>query len=98
MSNKVKIENLDPPTICDNCIHDEVCGLEGHLEPALKYCGWKEEIRPKGKWKKIGEEYYNECNHNVIKCSLCGYVKDTAHEVFPHFCEDCGADMRGDKE
>ena len=28
----------DPKTICDNCIHDCVCCLEGHLEPALKYC------------------------------------------------------------
>ena len=28
----------DPKTICDNCIHDDVCGMEGHLEPALKYC------------------------------------------------------------
>lgn len=28
----------DPKTICDNCIHDEVCGMEGHLEPALKFC------------------------------------------------------------
>lgn len=29
---------LDPKTICDNCIHDEVCGCEGHLEPALQFC------------------------------------------------------------
>ena len=28
----------DPKTICNNCIHDDVCGMEGHLEPALKYC------------------------------------------------------------
>ncbi len=52
------------------------------------------EERPQGKWKKIGEEYYNWCNHNVIKCSVCGYIKDTAYEHFPHFCEDCGADMQ----
>lgn len=31
----------DPKTICDNCIHDDVCCLEGHLEPALKFCGDK---------------------------------------------------------
>ncbi len=29
---------VDPKTICDNCIHDEVCGCEGHLEPALQFC------------------------------------------------------------
>ena len=54
------------------------------------------EERPHGKWKKIGEDYYNWCNHNVIKCKHCGYIKDTAYDHFPHFCEDCGADMRGD--
>ena len=31
----------DPKTICDNCIHDDVCGMEGHLEPALKFCANK---------------------------------------------------------
>ena len=31
----------DPKTMCDNCIHDDVCGMEGHLEPALKFCGDK---------------------------------------------------------
>ena len=25
-------------TICDNCIHDNVCGLEGHLEEAMTFC------------------------------------------------------------
>ena len=28
----------EPKTICDNCIHNAVCGDEGYLEPALKYC------------------------------------------------------------
>lgn len=27
--------------ICDNCIHDEVCGLEGHLDEALTFCANK---------------------------------------------------------
>lgn len=25
-------------TICDNCIHDNVCGLEGHLDEAMTFC------------------------------------------------------------
>ena len=54
--------------------------------------------RTQSKWKKIGEEYYNWSNHDVIKCLHCGYVKRTACEVYPHFCEDCGADMRGGRE
>lgn len=52
--------------------------------------------RPKGDWKKIGEEYYNWSNHDVIKCSICGYVKDApVLEMAPHFCENCGSDMKG---
>jgi len=31
----------DPKTLCDNCIHDDICGMECHLEPALKYCANK---------------------------------------------------------
>jgi hypothetical protein len=54
--------------------------------------------RPQNKWKKIGEEYYNWHNHTVIKCLRCGYVKNIPVEITPHFCEDCGADMRGKEE
>lgn len=24
--------------ICENCIHDTVCGEEGHLDPAMTFC------------------------------------------------------------
>lgn len=24
--------------LCENCIHDKVCGLEGHLDEALTIC------------------------------------------------------------
>ena len=52
--------------------------------------------KSKGSWKKVGEEYYNWSNHDVIKCSCCGYVKDVPDlKMSPHFCENCNADMRG---
>ena len=53
--------------------------------------------RSQGKWRKIGEEYYNWHNHTVIKCSHCGYVKNIPGEITPNFCEECGADMRGEE-
>ena len=28
-------------TICDNCIHDDVCGIEGHLDEAMIFCANK---------------------------------------------------------
>lgn len=31
-------------SICDRCIHDEVCGLEGNHEEAIAFCS---EIMPK---------------------------------------------------
>lgn len=88
-----QIENLDPPTICDNCIHDEICGLEGHLEPALKYCGWKEK-RPTGHWIITNRKYELKDKENTFvgtyhKCSECGF--DEARGG--NFCLNCGAKM-----
>lgn len=87
-----QIENLDPPTICDNCIHDEICGLEGHLEPAMTYCAWKEEKRPQGKWIVIGEEQGAVgIIYKIRKCDKCGWEHSL---VIPDdFCPKCGAYM-----
>lgn len=103
MSNREQIENLDPPTICDNCIHDEVCGLEGHLEPAMTYCDWKEEKRLKGEWIICNQDL--EGIHK-IQCPFCNYYKGSdfgglitlTFDRFPPFCENCGADLRGGRE
>ncbi len=32
--------------ICENCIHKEVCGVEGYYEEALKFCAYKIEDKP----------------------------------------------------
>ena len=34
----------EPKTICDDCIHDVVCGDEGHLDPALIRCAEKKPV------------------------------------------------------
>ena len=34
-------------TICDNCIHDDVCGKEGHLDEAMIFCA---DEQPVNQW------------------------------------------------
>lgn len=37
--------------ICGNCIHDGVCGLEGHLDEALTFCADKvTDVQPVDRW------------------------------------------------
>lgn len=74
--------------ICENCIHKEVCGLEGYYDEALKFCADKK-IDPQGKW--IFHKDYNEsCRYG---CNQCGNLNN----ISSNFCPNCGADMRGDK-
>ena len=40
-------------SICDNCIHDEVCGLEDNHEEAITFCG---DMIPKDIFNKIRAE------------------------------------------
>ena len=80
-------------TICDNCIHDEVCGLEGHLDEALTFCANKAaDVKPviRAKW-------------DGYVCQNCNVSADyfiSGNEYYfdekPHFCPNCGADMRND--
>ena len=30
--------NMKPKTLCDDCIHSDVCNDEGHLDPGMVYC------------------------------------------------------------
>ena len=83
MTNNKQIKNLDPPTICDNCIHDEVCGLEGHLEPAHVYCGWK-----------IDTQTSIATKFNKIKAIIDNWaVDDDEHELLEQI-----SDIVNDKE
>ena len=40
--------------LCDGCIHNEVCGEEGHLDEALTFCACREE-RSTGEWIPVEE-------------------------------------------
>lgn len=90
--------------ICDNCIHDEVCGLEGHLDEALTFCANKvADVQPvkRGLWDFQG--------YQLFKCTNCKEMftqdqleamqnhKDCEEWTFPNFCPNCGSDMRGDE-
>lgn len=79
-------------SICDRCIHDEVCGLEGNHEEAIAFCS---EIMPKiGYWVGIDEE-----PHEDYECSCCGYVVSTfTVNIEPHteykYCPNCRCRMQ----
>ena len=91
-------------TICDNCIHNDVCGLEGCMEEALTFCVHKvsnvtRQSVKRGKWehlvsRKSGFHYEvgarcSCCNEYTITVCLC--------EAMPfEFCPHCTADMRGE--
>lgn len=91
-------------TICDNCIHDGVCGLEGHLDEALTFCANKSTgvLVKRGKWidddtqpKIIG------INATQI-CSVCRHEAfwdtDYGQEVtLFDYCPYCGADLRDEE-
>ena len=75
--------------ICGDCIHKEVCGLEGYFDEALITCTHKTEIpHSTGYWKKISPaDIYecSECGQNVMTQDICAY----------HYCHGCGAKMGG---
>lgn len=79
--------------ICENCIHKEVCGLEGYYEEALKFCADKIEERPQhGEWidgeEEIGALWIVSKNK---KCSQCGW--ESSWLIPRNFCPNCGAHM-----
>ena len=87
--------------ICDNCIHDEVCGLEGHLDEALTFCANKVvDVQPvkRGRWEE--REGYGGWGDTYYRCSVCGndwaFEDGTPKDAEWDYCPKCGADMRGD--
>ena len=59
----------EPKTICDDCIHADVCGAEDNFEPALKFCANKSlklsDIIPyleTGKWFTVVKRTGETCN------------------------------------
>ena len=62
-----------------------------------------DELRPQGEWVVTAED--NDGVHRIC-CPFCSYEKGSNNTDpiivtfanFPKFCENCGADMRGDAE
>ena len=64
--------------LCDDCIHNEVCGEEGNHDPALVTCAeFKSGIMLK--WEEAASGSYI--------CPSCSYISDKPTK----FCADCGA-------
>lgn len=75
-------------SICDKCLHREVCCDEGMGEEALTFCAHLLDERPKGKW--IAQDEFGAC----FKCSNCGIGIDNDFPVYRSYCPNCGSDMR----
>lgn len=52
-----------------------------------------ETVRPQGEWKLI--RVANHCGiHDSFVCPFCNYEREYRKK---NFCEECGADLRGEK-
>lgn len=89
-------------TICDNCIHNNVCGLEGHLDEAMTFCidkvsdAARQSVR-RGRWvqyNRNGEETYIECTNCCVPSRPRHLQMVTrSGEGLPDYCPNCGARM-----
>ncbi len=80
-------------SICDNCIHNNVCSDEGHLDEALTFCADKLEERPQGEWifkHNSSDVWCSNCDIS-LESNLCEGIKFS-------YCPNCSADMRGGGE
>ena len=87
-------------TMFGECSYSETgcgsCEVVAKVFEALKNeCPPVEPERPKGAWR----EYPLRAGRVELECSECGdtFIRSYGDKL-PHFCEHCGADMRGDKE
>lgn len=78
-------------SICDKCVHREVCCDEDMGEEALKFCANLLEERPKGKWEFV--QYDANPNIGNWHCTNCRGIAIAQY----NFCPICGAEMRGDE-
>ena len=73
--------------ICTDCIHKDVCGLEGSWDEALITCKHKTELpHNMGHWitDKFGQVICSECNgmrrdnriYHIAYCNKCGAKMD----------------------
>lgn len=75
--------------ICTDCIHQDVCGLEGSWDEALVSCTDKVEMPNKtGFWIKNADEGQNIDPPYI--CSECG----NAEIRQKNYCSECGTMMQ----
>lgn len=77
--------------LCDGCIHDEVCGAEGHAREALTFCTWRKErqmtVFRYFKNKIYSGGGYTECDNCKQRFSNTGFPM--IHDA--KYCPECGA-------
>ena len=66
--------------ICENCLHRDICGEEGHLDEALTFCANK--IPDNLEWI--------EDALGIYRCPICGHTEGK-HRAF---CCDCGSKFK----
>ena len=72
-------------------ITDYDTGYQDGLEDGLN------DIRPQGEWHKgTHDDIVNGIDNIYCQCSVCNFI-DYQHKC-SKFCENCGADMRGEEE
>ena len=56
--------------------------------------------RKKGKWDFIGWQMFqcSECKHTFTQGFLEGWGEYTYESLFPPFCPNCGANMKGEQD
>jgi hypothetical protein len=54
--------------------------------------------RPTGHWCKTGQSFVNPSKFRNYCCSNCLYELDEHIRTEPNFCQNCGADMRGERK
>ena len=66
-------------SICDHCLHDYVCGLEGNHEEALIHCVHLVTERREG-------PLINGTRH----CGCCGRLFNDLEQQYFNYCPNCG--------
>lgn len=78
-------------TCCGDCIHNAVCGIDGHIIKCEHFKNKADFAEVKHGWWVTRKSIHNE---EFYVCSVCG----TANDDIWRYCPNCGAKMDGRKE